>query len=423
MYALADCNNFFVSCERVFRPDLWGKPVLVLSGNDGCVVSRSNEVKALGIKMGAPLYQIKDLVEKHHIACFSSNFSLYGDLSNRVMSLLRKHSPRFEQYSIDEGFITIDHVPANERKAFCEAIVKEIYQGVSIPISMGIAPTKTLAKVASKYAKKFPGYHGACIIDTEEKRRKALEDFEISDVWGIGRQATAKLTGAGITTALQFADKREEWARNMLHKPGVMTWRELNGKDCIDTSEIVAKQSITTSRTFATAITSLPLMEQQLANFCDSCARKMRMQHSVCSEIIVYAHTSRFRTDIAPYIISQSVALPTATANTAELIGYALKAFRPHWKEGVLFKKAGIILTKIIPETAVMTDLFDERDREKEGRLQRTLDIIRDKQGRGSIMLGSQMPIHSEGQEPIYKEDHKSPLYTTNIEQVVRIHG
>ena len=182
MYALADCNNFFVSCERVFRPDLWDKPVLVLSGNDGCVVSRSNEVKALGIKMGVPLYQIRDLVEKHHIACFSSNFSLYGDLSARVMSLLRKHTTRFEQYSIDEGFITLDHVPPAERKTYCENLVREIYQGTGIPVSMGIAPSKTLCKVASKYAKKFPGYNGACMIDTDEKRLKALAKFEIGDV-------------------------------------------------------------------------------------------------------------------------------------------------------------------------------------------------------------------------------------------------
>ncbi len=213
MYALADCNNFFVSCERVFRPDLWDKPVLVLSGNDGCVVSRSNEVKALGIKMGTPLYQIKDLVEKHHIACFSSNFSLYGDLSSRVMSLLRNHTTRFEQYSIDEGFITIDHIPPKERKTYCEHIVREIYQGTGIPISMGIAPSKTLCKVASKYAKKFKGYHGACIIDSEGKRLKALEKFEIGDVWGIGRSANAKLTALGITTALQFSSQKNPTAR------------------------------------------------------------------------------------------------------------------------------------------------------------------------------------------------------------------
>jgi len=211
MFALADCNNFFVSCERVFRPDLEGKPVIVLSGNDGCVVSRSNEAKALGIKMGIPLYQIKPLVDKHHVTCFSSNFSLYGDLSDRVMAILRQHTSRFEQYSIDECFFNIDHIPADQQKPYCENLVRHIRQGVGIPVSIGIASSKTLAKVASKYAKKFPGYHGVCEIRTDQQRLKALESFDIGDVWGIGRKAKAKLTAAGVTTALQFIERPASW--------------------------------------------------------------------------------------------------------------------------------------------------------------------------------------------------------------------
>ena len=366
MYALADCNNFFVSCERVFRPDLWNKPVLVLSGNDGCVVSRSNEVKALGIKMGVPLYQIRDLVEKHHIACFSSNFSLYGDLSARVMSLLRNHTTRFEQYSIDEGFITLDHVSPAERKTYCENLVREIYQGTGIPVSMGIAPSKTLCKVASKYAKKFPGYNGACMIDTDEKRLKALAKFEIGDVWGVGRQTAAKLAALGISTALQFAEMSESRVQSLLHKPGLLTWRELHGIDCIDTSEMVSKQSITTSRTFANPITTLPLMEQQLANFCDTCARKLRMQKSLCAQLIVFAYTSRFRTDIEQCQIVQTVNLSIPTSDTRELLSYMLNAFRPYFREGVQFKKAGVIFSRIVPEGSVVAYLFDERDRTRD---------------------------------------------------------
>lgn len=420
MYALADCNNFFVSCERVFRPDLWNKPVIVLSGNDGCIISRSNEVKAMGIKMGAPFYQIKDLVEQNNITCFSSNFALYGDLSARVMSILRKHTLHFEQYSIDEGFIKIDHIPAAEQKSYCEAIVKEIYQGVGIPISMGIAPSKTLAKVASKYAKKYPGYHGACQINTDEKRRKALENFEIGEVWGIGRKAKNKLLSAGIQNALQFADKNEAFAQNMLQKPGLLTWRELNGQDCITSMEATAKQSITTSRTFAQAITSLPLLEQQLANFCDTCARKLRMQHSVCSQIVVFANTSRFKTDYELVYSSEVINLPMPTSNTHELISYALNAFRPHFCERVQYKQAGIILTHIIPEEGAMANLFDERDRAKDAKLQKTLDKIRDKCGKSAIMLGTQMPIQSLSDQ-IYKQDYKSPLYTTDISQILEI--
>ena len=421
MYALADCNNFFVSCERVFRPDLWDKPVLVLSGNDGCVVSRSNEVKALGIKMGVPLYQIRDLVEKHHIACFSSNFSLYGDLSARVMSLLRKHTTRFEQYSIDEGFITLDHVPLAERKTYCENLVREIYQGTGIPVSMGIAPSKTLCKVASKYAKKFPGYNGACMIDTDEKRLKALAKFEIGDVWGVGRQTAAKLAALGISTALQFAEMSESRVQSLLHKPGLLTWRELHGIDCIDTSEMVSKQSITTSRTFANPITTLPLMEQQLANFCDTCARKLRMQKSLCAQLIVFAHTSRFRTDIEQCQIVQTVNLSIPTSDTRELLSYMLNAFRPYFREGVQFKKAGVIFSRIVPEGSVVADLFDERDRTRDAALQRTIDKIREKAGRNAILLATQLPTSKEQAAQVYKSEHQSPRYTTELSQVLTI--
>ena len=421
MYALADCNNFFVRCERVFRPDLWDKPVLVLSGNDGCVVSRSNEVKALGIKMGVPLYQIRDLVEKHHIACFSSNFSLYGDLSARVMSLLRKHTTRFEQYSIDEGFITLDHVPPAERKTYCENLVREIYQGTGIPVSMGIAPSKTLCKVASKYAKKFPGYNGACMIDTDEKRLKALAGFEVGDVWGVGRQTAAKLAALGISTALQFAEMSESRVQSLLHKPGLLTWRELHGIDCIDTSEMVSKQSITTSRTFANPITTLPLMEQQLANFCDTCARKLRMQKSLCAQLIVFAYTSRFRTDIEQCQIVQTVNLSIPTSDTRELLSYMLNAFRPYFREGVQFKKAGVIFSRIVPEGSVVADLFDERDRTRDAALQRTIDKIRDKSGRNAILLATQLPTSKEQAAQVYKSEHQSPRYTTELSQVLTI--
>ena len=417
MFALADCNNFFVSCERVFRPDLEGKPVVVLSGNDGCVVSRSNEAKALGIKMGVPLYQIQGLVDKEGVICFSSNFSLYGDLSDRVMSIIRQHTSRFEQYSIDECFFNIDHVPADQQKAYCEKLVKAIRQGVGIPISIGIASSKTLAKVASKYAKKYAGYHGVCEIRTEEQRIKALSTFEIGDVWGIGRRAKAKLTTAGVTTALQFTEKPSSFARGLLNKPGLLTWQELRGQDVIDITELPMKQSITTSRTFATAITEQSLLEEQIANFCAHCARQLRMQKSVAQQLYVYAHTSAFRTDIEQHYLSELVTLPVATSNTQELISYALAAFRRAYRPGALYKKAGVVLLKIIPETAVVPDMFDTKDRDKDKRLQRVLDHIDDRHGKRAILLGSQMT----STQPVYKTEHKSPLYTTDLSDIITI--
>ena len=419
MYALADCNNFFVSCERVFRPDLEVKPVVVLSGNDGCVVSRSNEAKALGIKMGVPLYQIKALVEKEGVVCFSSNFSLYGDLSDRVMSILRRHTSRFEQYSIDECFFTIDHVPADRQKTYCEQLVKDIRRGVGIPISIGIASSKTLAKVASKYAKKYPGYHGVSEIRTEEQRVKALSTFEIGDVWGIGRRAKAKLTAAGITTALQFTERSAAFARNMLHKPGLLTWQELRGQDVIDITELPMRQSVSQSRTFATAITEQSLLEEQIANFCAHCARQLRTQKSVAQQLYVYAHTSAFRTDIEQHYLSELVTLPVATANSQELIAFALTALRRAYRPGALYKKAGVVLLKIIPEAAVVPDLFDVKDRDKDKRLQRVLDHIDDRHGKRSIIFGSQM---TSGKQ-VYKTEHKSPLYTTDLRDIITIHA
>lgn len=414
---MADCNNFFVSCERVFRPDLEGRPVVVLSGNDGCVVSRSNEAKALGIKMGVPLYQIQGLVDKEGVVCFSSNFSLYGDLSDRVMSMIRRHTSRFEQYSIDECFFNIDHIPAEEQKRYCEQLVKDIRRGVGIPISIGIASSKTLAKVASKYAKKYAGYHGVCEIRTEEQRQKALAGFEIGDVWGIGRKAKAKLAAAGITTALQFAERPATFAQGLLHKPGLMTWQELGGQDVIDITQLPMKQSITTSRTFATAISEQKLLEEQIANFCAHCARQLRLQQSAAQQIYVYAHTSAFRTDIEQHYLSELVTLPVATSNNQELISYALGAFRRAYRPGVLYKKAGVVLLKIIKETDVMPDLFDTQDREKDKRLQRALDHIDDRHGKRSVILGSQL----SSSQQVYKTEHKSPLYTTDIRDVITL--
>lgn len=417
MYALADCNNFFVSCERVFRPDLEGKPVVVLSGNDGCVVSRSNEAKALGVKMGVPLYQIQNLVDKEGIICFSSNFSLYGDLSDRVMSIIRRHTSRFEQYSIDECFFNIDHIPADRQKAYCEQLVKAIRRGVGIPVSIGIASSKTLAKVASKYAKKYVGYHGVCEIRTDEQRIKALSTFEIGDVWGIGRRAKAKLQHAGINTALDFAQKSSAFAQNMLHKPGLLTWQELRGQDVIDITELPMKQSITTSRTFASAITDQTLLEEQIANFCAHCARQLRVQKSVAQQLYVYAHTSAFRTDIEQHYLSELVTLPVATSNSQELISYALAAFRRAYRPGALYKKAGVVLLKIIPETAIVPDLFDTKDRDKDKRLQRVLDHIDDRHGKRAIILGSQI----QSQQTVYKNEHKSPLYTTDLRDIITL--
>ena len=417
MYALCDCNNFFVSCERVFRPDLEGKPVVVLSGNDGCVVSRSNEAKALGIKMGIPYFQIEAMAKKKGVTAFSSNFSLYGDLSSRVMSILAKHTPRLEQYSVDEAFMHCNHMPTEELKTYYEQVVKQVRKWVGIPISIGIAPTKTLAKIASKYAKQYPGYHGVCIIDTEEKRQKALQGFAIEDVWGIGRQAQKKLAAANIQTAWDFAQQLPIFAKNLLHKPGVQTWQELNAVDCIDITDRPERQSISQSRTFQTGISDRATIEKALVDFMSYCAEKMRKQGSVCQQFIVYAHTSRFA-EQDTHVIHQVVTLPIPTAITSELVRHMLVALRRQWR-AYPYKKAGVVLMNLSPAANQQQVLFDERPRERDERLQKAIDNINRQYGKPAVKIGTQ--ILATNAKPLTKKEKLSPCYTTNIREIMNV--
>lgn len=282
MIALADCNNFYCSCERVFRPDLVGKPVVVLSNNDGCIIARSEEAKALGYKMGDPFYQMKEKLEAEGVTIFSSNYTLYGSLSNRVMSMLSHYSPQLDQYSIDESFFEVDKSIAaaffqeNQSSEKTDSLLhrygarisSDVLRAVGIPISIGIAETKTLAKIASKFAKKYKGYQGCCLIDTEEHRHKALSLFPIENVWGIGRQIARKLDYMGIRTAAQLADQKESWVRCHFNITTVRTWKELNGENCISIEELPQKKSICTSRSFADeGISDKNVMEEAVANF------------------------------------------------------------------------------------------------------------------------------------------------------------
>ena len=416
MYALCDCNNFFVSCERVFRPDLEGKPVVVLSGNDGCVVSRSNEAKALGIKMGTPFFQMEALAKKEGVTAFSSNFSLYGDLSSRVMSILAKHTPRLEQYSVDEAFLHCDHMPVEELKAYYEQVVKQVRKWVGIPISIGLAPTKTLAKIASKYAKQYPAYHGVCIIDSEEKRQKALQGFAIEDVWGIGRQAKKKLAVTNIKTAWDFAQQLPTFAQNLLHKPGLQTWQELNGIDCIDITDRPERQSISQSRTFQTGISDRATIEKALVDFMSYCAEKMRKQGSICQQFTVYAHTSRFA-DQEMQVIHQVVTLPVPTAITSELVRHMLVALRRQWRP-FPYKKAGVVLMNLSPAANKQQVLFDERPRERDERLQKAIDRINSQYGKKAVKVATQV-LNTD--KPLTKKENLSPCYTTNIRDIITL--
>lgn len=418
MLALCDCNNFFVSCERVFRPDLRDKPVVVLSGNDGCVIARSNEVKRLGIKMGVPFYQIRKQVEEHGIVHFSSNFALYGDLSSRIMRILSRYTDDLRQYSIDEAFFDLSYLDnAAEAKALCERIRAEILKGIGVPVSIGIATSKTLCKVASHYAKKYAGYRGVCVIDTEDKRRKALGGYPIDEVWGIGRQSVAKLQSTGIRTALDFANQSSQFAKNALHLPGLNTWRELNGEDCISVSELPEKQSITCSRTFAHGVTDRNLLEQALCGFCANVAEKLRRQHSVCRQMIVFAHTSRFGEQL--FVIQDTVTFPTPTANTQEMTEALLRVVRRGWRPDTPYKRAGVILLSVIPDSGVQLSLFDTRDRDRDRRLQQAIDTINSRLGKHTVGFTPNIPTADAAE--LYDIGAKSPAYTTRIKDIITL--
>ena len=322
----------------------------------------------------------------------------------------------FVQYSVDEFFGALPIEEPDEVRRYVRQVMDMITSTTHIPVSCGCSQSYTLAKVATHYAKHYKGYHGICVL-TPENRRKALSMLDIADVWGIGRKNQKKLIEHGIRTAQDFADCDEHLVQSLFSVAGVRTWQELRGQDVIDITELPMKQSITTSRTFANAISEQQLLEEQIANFCAHCARQLRTQQSVAQQLYVYAHTSAFRSDIEQHYLSELVTLPVATSNTQELISYALGAFRRAYRPGVLYKKAGVVLLKIIPETAVVPDLFDTKDRAKDKRLQRVLDHIDDRHGKHTILLGSQLT----SQQAVYKTDHKSPLYTTDLRDIITI--
>lgn len=448
MIGLADCNNFYCSCERVFRPDLIGKPVVVLSNNDGCVIARSEEAKALGYKMGDPFYQVKEKLEAEGVAIFSSNYTLYGSLSNRVMSMLSHYSPHIDQYSIDESFFDVDQSMAErffqdnlkENDTFLNnesllhqygaKISADVLRAVGIPISIGIAETKTLAKIGSKFAKKYKGYHGCSLIDTEERRHKALSLFPIEDVWGIGRQIARKLDYMGIRTAAQFADKKESWVRSHFNITTVRTWKELNGESCISIEELPQKKSICTSRSFAAeGISDKDVVEEAVANFAVRCAEKLRHQGSVCQGITVFAWTSRFNENVPEYTIHDSLTLPIATNAQEEIVGAALSILRAKYPKPMAdsrpdctdmsfyFKKAGVILWQISPDHPRQQDLFDPIDRSKQKKLMEAIDAINRKNGYGTI----RQAIQGTDCRFDLKREYMSKQFTTNIHDILKV--
>jgi DNA polymerase V len=436
VYGICDCDNCYVSCERVFRPDLVGKPVVVLSNNDGCVVARSNEAKKMGVKEGTPYFQLAELFPNNKIAVFSSNYELYGELTGRVISIIRSETPAYFRYSIDECFMYLDGIEESTLQTWGENLHKRIRKEVGMPVSIGLAPNKTLAKIASKLAKKYEVYKHCCMIDSDYKREKALEWCPIEDVWGIGRRYAAKLQALGCKTALDFANHHKDWVRLTFNNINIVrTWQELNGEDAVpnetmvSTNRQLAKKSICTSRSFNGMISDYETLRTQVTNYASRCAEKLRMQNTVASIVGVFINTNAFREDLAQYWNFQETRLITPTNSTIPIVQATNEVLKRIFIQGYQYKKAGVIVMGISPSSPLQTDLFDTNAEQiqKMRRLDEVIDRINRMNGSETIVIGSQQYTKKDGKGKAdvfanaIKHDFKSKNPTTRWSDIITL--
>lgn len=420
MWALVDCNTFFASVERVFHPGLRGKPVLVAGSNDGIIVALTAEAKKLGIKRGDPVFKVRDIVDRNNVSVFSGNMMLYSAMSKRVVSIIRKSVEKVDQYSIDECFADLSGYDSHyDVTEYMRDVADRIRLWTDIPVSIGIAPSKTLAKVGSKFAKQYPGYRSVCLVDTEEKRRKALEISPLDDIWGIGRRTYNKLLSLGVHTPLEFADKPGEWVERHFYKPGVQIWKELNGISCIDTTEVLQRQNISTSRSFSKMVTDIEQLKSSVAYFTASCANKLRAQGSVARSITVYVCSNRFREDLPQYVNSASWRFQVDTADTIELTEAALDLVESIYLPGISYKKSGVILGEISSRNTVQQILFDTIDKRPERLdLSNTIDAINHKYGLKTVGLAVEGESNDTWRS---KCEHRSPDFLTDLDEILTV--
>lgn len=423
MTGLIDCNNFFVSCERIFNPRLRNRPVVVLSNNDGCVVALSNEAKALGLKRGQPYFQIEADCRRYGVEALSGNHRLYGDISSRVMTTIAAVAGNVDVYSIDEGFIDFKHWPADQCVEAGREIVRRVRRDVGIPTSLGIAPTKTLAKVAARFAKKYPAYRCVCAIDNDTKRRKALELTEIGDVWGIGRRLVKRLGNYGIHNALQLADRPRNEVEMMLNIVGVRTWQELNGTPCIsvdthNNENPALQKQMCCSRTFARNIESKEELKNALALFVTIVGRKMRRKHTAAQAIAVFLHTNTFRDDLPQYHNSAYLTLDEATNDTPTISATATRILDAIYRPGFGYKRAGIMMSELCDDRHIQTSIFtDTEDRERRRRLMSVMDSLNASSlAHDRVHIASYMPMES-----VVKCQRRSPDFSTRISDIINV--
>jgi len=415
MYALIDCNNFYASCERVFNPSLNGKPVVVLSNNDGCVIARSNESKALGIPMGANAFEFKYLFERNNVNVFSANFTLYGDMSNRIMNILSDYSPNQEIYSIDECFLDVSGMLVDLTE-YGLKMRKHVVKWTGVPVSVGIAPTKSLAKVANKIAKKFTERTGGCyVIDSEEKRIKALKWLPVEDVWGIGRRNSKKLRAIGVNTAFDFCQLNKSWVLKNMTVVGSRLQDDMNGIPTIEMEAVELKQSIATTRSFDKDYRTFDDVRERISTFAVSCAEKLRKQHSLCNTIQVFIQSNRFSEHDEQYSNSIIVKLPFPTSSSIEISKFATDGLKRIFKKFIGYKRAGVILMDFVQDNEYQQSLFYNSN-PKHKILMDTVDNLNEKFGMQKVRLASQdQKVHKMKQERLSKR------YSTKLSDCITV--
>lgn len=421
MYALVDCNNFYTSCERVFQPQYNGKPVVILSNNDGCVISRSNEAKDVGVPMGAPEFKIRELLKEKKVKVFSSNYPLYGDLSDRVMKILEGFTPNVEIYSIDEAFLNFEGMTISDFHQYGIEMKKRVQKWVGIPVCIGFAPTKSLSKVANRIAKKFQEKtQGVYVIDTYEKRIKALKWTKIEDVWGIGFRLRKKMIAHNILTAYDFTKPQNEaWIKKEMGVVGMRLKYELEGKSILDLEPIrEQKKSIATTRSFPKQISEFDNLRERVATFASVCAEKLRKQKSCCQTIIVMLVIDKHKYESKKYYFNKAVTLPFATNSTLTISNVAISILKELHKgnEDIKFKKAGVIVTELIDEDKKQLQLFEEEN-PKHLAIMKAMDYLNAKIGDRKVKLGTQNLSLTWNMN----QNHLSPRYTTRFNEILEI--
>ena len=418
MFALVDCNNFYASCERVFQPQWEGKPIVILSNNDGCVIARSNEAKTLGIPMGAPAFQYCLFFKEKGVRVFSSNYPLYGDMSNRVMSILEHHTPNIEIYSIDEAFLQFKGFNLFDLEVEGHRMRKQVRRWTGIPVSVGMAPSKALAKIANKIAKKYDSKTGGVYcIDTENKRVKALKWTPIIDVWGIGRKHQKRLEVMGVTNAWQFTLLADNWVRKHMSVLGLRLKKDLQGIPSIQLEEIQPlKKGIATTRSFEKTLISFNDLEERISTFATSCAEKMRKQGSSCTALLVFLRSDPHKKGAISYRNSCVLTLPYVTNSSIMLSKYAVLGLRKIFKEGIHYKKAGVMIMGLIPTATRQISLFG-REEVKHLAVMQALDNIHKRFGPHQMKLANQDLQRTWKM----KQEHLSQRFTTKISEIITV--